>query len=75
MPHSKESKSEKFKRIATLRVNHILRRIKSLGNLSNKSQYEYSETNVRKMFSTIDRELRIIKDRFTSSNNGDGFRL
>lgn len=75
MSQNKETKSDKFKRIATLRVNNILRRIKSLGNLSNKSQYDYTEAEVRKMFSAVDRELRMVKDRFTSSKNGDGFSL
>lgn len=59
-----ESRNEKFKRIATRRTNNILNQIRLLGNLSNKSTYEYSEEEVNKIFSAVEAQLRIAKALF-----------
>lgn len=61
-----ESRNERFKRIATRRTNSILNQIRLLGNLSNKSTYEYSEEEVNKIFFAIDSLLRIAKMKFHS---------
>ncbi|OGH16355.1 MAG: hypothetical protein A3C22_00675 [Candidatus Levybacteria bacterium RIFCSPHIGHO2_02_FULL_37_10] len=61
-----ESRNEKFKRIATRRTNNILNQIRLLGNLSNKSTYEYSEEEVNKIFSAIESLLKIAKVKFHS---------
>lgn len=61
-----ESRNERFKRIATRRTNNILNQIRLLGNLSNKSTYEYSEEEVSKIFSAIDSLLKISKAKFHS---------
>ena len=61
-----ESRNERFKRIATRRTNNILNQIRLLGNLSNKSTYEYSQEEVNKIFSTIEAQLRITKAKYHS---------
>lgn len=61
-----ESRSERFKRIATRRTNNILHHTRLLGNLSNKSTYEYSEEEVNKIFSAIDSLLKVAKIKFHS---------
>ena len=61
----KESKSERFRRLAEARTNKILLSIISLGKLSNKSNYEYKETDVDKIFNTIEKELRKQRELFT----------
>lgn len=59
-----ESRNDRFKRIATKRTNNILNQIRLLGNLSNKSTYDYSEEEVNKIFSAVEAQLRIAKAKF-----------
>lgn len=61
-----ESRNERFKRIATRRTNNILNQMRLLGNLSNKSTYDYSEEEVNKIFSAIESQLKIAKVKFHS---------
>jgi len=60
----KETRNERFKRIATKRTNEILEKIRILGNCSNKSSYEYSDEEVNKIFSEIEKQLKFIKTKF-----------
>jgi hypothetical protein len=62
----KSPKRERFKRLATLRTNAVLKRIKVLAHCANKQAYEYSEEEVRKIFQAIDGELRKARARFSS---------
>lgn len=66
---------EKFKRLASYRTNEILKRLKILGNCSNRSSYDYTEDEVNKIFSEIERKLREIKGRFTFPRNDEKFKL
>lgn len=59
-----ETRNEKFKRLATYRTNLALDKLRILGNLSNKSNYEYTEEEVNKIFTAVDAQLRIIKAKF-----------
>lgn len=61
-----ENRNERFKRIATRRTNNILNQIRLLGNLSNKSTYDYSDEEVSKIFAAIDSHLRVAKVKFHS---------
>lgn len=62
-----ENKNEKFKRIALSRTNKIIDMIDLLGNLSNKSNYDYSDEEVDKMFRAIEASLRNAKSKFSST--------
>jgi hypothetical protein len=59
-----ESKHEKFKRLAKQRGDRVLKDLDLLGNLGNRNNYDYSETDVRKLFSTLEEEIRLAKMRF-----------
>jgi hypothetical protein len=59
-----ESRHERFKRVASKRTNEILEKIRILGNCSNKSSYEYTEDEVNKIFSEIDKQLKLTKAKF-----------
>lgn len=67
----RESKSEKFVRIAESRTNKIINMIKLLGNCSNTNTYEYSKEDVKKIFGAIEEELKAAKNRFDLSNTSD----
>ncbi len=60
-----ETRHEKFKRLATLRTNAVLEKLRLLGNLSSKTNYEYTEEEINKIFSAIESHLRIIKALFS----------
>ncbi len=59
-----ETRHERFKRVASKRTNDILERIRILGNCSNKSSYEFTEEEVNKIFSEIDKHLKLTKAKF-----------
>ena len=61
-----ETKEERFKRLASLRTNEVLRRLKVLGNCANRQVYEYNAEDVNRVFGEIDRKLREVKAKFNS---------
>ena len=69
-----ESRHERFKRIASKRTNDIFEKIRILGNCSNKSSYEYTEEEVNKIFSEIDKQLKLTKAKFLGGRK-EKFRL
>jgi len=69
-----ESRSERFRRIAAKRTNDILEKIRILGNCSNKSSYEYTEEEINKIFTEIDKQLKLTKAKFLGGK-GERFRL
>lgn len=62
----KESRHDRFKRLASKRTNEILEKIRILGNCSNKSSYEYTEDDINKIFSEIEKYLKLTKAKFLS---------
>lgn len=59
-----ETRQERFRRIAAKRTNDILEKIRILGNCSNKSSYEYAEEEVNRIFSEIEKHLKLVKAKF-----------
>lgn len=60
-----ETRKEKFIRLATYRTNLVLEKLRILGNLSNKTNYDYTDEDINKIFAAIDSQLRITKARFS----------
>ncbi len=58
------SKRERFKRLAVYRTNEALKRLRVLGNCANRSAYEYTEEEINKIFSEIERKTKEIKAKF-----------
>jgi len=59
-----ETKEDKFRRLAERRTNDAINRIRLLGNLANRNNYEYSEEQVDEMFIAIDKELKQAKKKY-----------
>lgn len=59
-----ESRHERFKRVAAKRTNDILEKIRILSNCSNKSSYEYTEEEINRIFSEIEKKLKLTKAKF-----------
>lgn len=61
---SSETKRDRFVRLAEARTNKILEMMRLLGNCSSKSNYEYSDEDIKKIFNALERELKNTKNRF-----------
>ena len=66
---NKESKNDRFKRLAEARTERALYSIRLLGNLSNKSIYEYTDTEVRKIFKALETEIELSQEKFNRSRS------
>ena len=61
---TQSEKRERFKKLAVYRTNEVLKRLKVLGNCANRSAYEYTEDEINKIFSEIERKVKEIKAKF-----------
>jgi len=59
-----ETPKERFKRLATLRTNVVIDRLRILGNLSNRQLYDYAEEDIDKIFSVINKQVKAAKGKF-----------
>lgn len=71
----KEEKKQRFKRLAATRTNDILNKLRILSNCANRSAYEYSEEEVAKIFSAIERAAKESRSKFYFPNQDDNFKL
>ena len=74
-PGKSETRRERFRRLAAARTSAVLKKLKVLGNCANKSAYEYSPEEVRKVFSAIESKLKETKAKFLDSSTDDDFKL
>lgn len=75
MKKDKESKRDKFVRLAEARTNKIIDMLQLLGNCSNTSTYSYTQSDVDKIFSTIESEVREVKKKFNKTESKKGARF
>ena len=59
-----QERRERFKRLAVYRTNEVLKKLKVLSNCANRSAYEYTEEEIAKIFSEIERSVRETKAKF-----------
>lgn len=71
----KNSKRDRFLKIAPNRTNKIIDMIRLLGNCSNLNNYEYTEEEVKKIFDAIRKELNAAENRFASEKKPKKFVL
>lgn len=70
-----EEKRNRFRRVAENRTNRIIESIRLLGNCSNRSNYEYTEDDIKKIFSAIENELRETKQKYHTKAKNHKFEL
>ena len=63
----RENDREKFVNLAEMRVNKALKAIQLIGNLSNRSNYDYTDADISKIFKVLSDELSNCKRRFEQS--------
>lgn len=69
MVQSAESREEKFIRLAEQRVNVILDKLRLLGQLAEKRNYEYTDSQVEKIFKAIETEVKSSKSKFRNGSS------
>ncbi len=60
---------ERFERLAETRVSKAMHAIRLVGNLSNRSNYEYSNAEARQMIGAIEDAVADLKSRFKASES------
>lgn len=65
----KINKRDRFKRLAEYRTNTVLKRLKVLGNCANRSAYNYTEEDIDKIFSVIEKSVKEVKSKFHFPKN------
>ncbi len=61
----------KFAELASKRVNRATHAIRVIGNLSNKSNYEYTEKDVKAIIKELNGAVNDVKRRFSTGNGAD----
>ncbi len=62
---------DKFVELAQKRVSRAIKDLRLVGNLANKSNYSYTETDVKKIIGALDIELKNLKKRFSEITVSD----
>ena len=62
---SRETKKDRFKRVAEKRVQNIIYGIRSLAQLSNKKVYEWDARQLEKIWKTLEQEIGNCKSSYT----------
>ena len=64
--------------LAESRVKKTITNLRLIGNLSRKNNYEYTNEDVKKIISALEKELRNVKDLFkrgSEMSSEDSFKL
>lgn len=67
----KGGKREKFVELAENRTRTAIKAIRTIAKLGNKSAYDYSEVDVKKIAGALQREIDALKARMTQSGIKD----
>ncbi len=57
-------KANRFERLAERRVTETIKKLRLVGNLSNRHNYSYTEEHVKQIVDALESELRQVKARF-----------
>jgi hypothetical protein len=70
-------KRDNFVRLAEARVTRAIAAMRVIGNLSNRSNYEYDEEDVKEIINTLSAELAALKGQFKTKSglSAQGFKL
>ncbi len=75
MTKEENKKRLRFERLAVYRTNEVLKKLKVLGNCANRSAYDYTESEVSKIFSEIEKRMREVRSKFHYPKGIGEFRL
>jgi hypothetical protein len=58
--------------LANARVNRALKDIQLIGNLSNRSNYQYTDSDIERIFKALGDELKASRGKFAAGAGGSG---
>lgn len=61
----KNSRRKRFEKVAGNRVNRLIRTLSSLSKCANRNNYEYDESDVRKMIKVLRDKLNDVETEFS----------
>ena len=64
---SERDKSVKFVELANKRVNRAIKDLQLVGNLANKTNYEYTDEQAKKILRALQQEVDLLKQAFSST--------
>jgi ribosomal protein L7/L12 len=70
-PKGKAEKREKFVELAESRTRNAIKAIRVIAKLGNRSAYEYTEADVKKIANALNREIDALKARMLQSGTKD----
>jgi hypothetical protein len=70
-PNAEHGKRSKFVQLAESRTINAIRAIRVIGKLANKSAYEFTDADVKKIFNVLSKEVEALRVRMTSKNSKD----
>lgn len=62
---------ERFLELATKRVNRVIKDLRLVGNLSNRSNYSYTADEAKKVVKAIESEVISLRRRFSIDNDNE----
>ncbi|MEY8351289.1 hypothetical protein AALF16_24055 [Bacillus cereus] len=65
---SESKKREKFEELAEKRVSETVKKMRLIGNLSNRNNYDYTDEHVKQILSKLEEELKALRSKFSESN-------
>jgi hypothetical protein len=65
------NRRDKFVELAESRTRNAIKAIRVIGKLGNKSAYEFSEADVKKIVAALNREVEALKARMLSTGGKD----
>jgi hypothetical protein len=66
-----ETKRQRFVRLAERRTSNAIRAIRTIGNLGNKAQYDFDDTDIRKIAGALAKEIEAMKTRMGDRGSKD----
>lgn len=66
-----KSNREKFIELCEKQVTKVIKQVRLIGNLSNRTNYKYDEKDIRKIISVMEKEIRDMKARFDTKTDGN----
>lgn len=64
-----EKKHERFLKVAGHRMDLLICDFRKLGNCASKNTYEYTEEEVALIFEELDRQIRLLREKFEGKKN------
>ena len=70
-----KTREERFKKVASRRVQEILKKMRLLRNCANKRNYTYTDEQARKVINAVESEWKDVKSEFNKHKSKKEFKL